>query len=198
MIRDHENQRMGMVHDVVLAMPSGRIRFLLLDRTRQTDSNHEDLTFAWDQLNYDPNSGHFQSFSERAHTGKFEEECKEQEGTSLIRGRNLSGRQIQAVDGQVFGELREVILDVERGKAIYALFADTSGKHYPLPWAVLSYDGDKSTFHLQARQHQLRSAPHFGKIGGPQAPFDWSERVWAERIHEHYGVQPYWTVRRPG
>ncbi|MDF2095348.1 PRC-barrel domain-containing protein [Aquibaculum arenosum] len=196
MIRDHENQWLGMVKDVVLAMPSGRIQFLSLDRADQPDSNQE-LVLSWDQLNYDPDSGNFKSLSEREQAGELAQELEEQAGTGLIRGRDLSGRQVRAADGEVFGELREVILDVERGEAIYALLADTSGKHYPLPWAVLSYDEDKRIFHLQAQHHQLRSAPHFGKGGEPQAPFDWSERVWAERVHEHYGVQPFWTVSRP-
>ncbi|HLW28680.1 MAG TPA: PRC-barrel domain-containing protein [Kiloniellales bacterium] len=118
----------------------------------------------------------------------------------LIPAKRLAGSQLQGTDGRTIGTIREVVVDRQSGRVIYLLMDPTDQEQeevaaphrgYPLPWQLVSYDAGKKAFRLDTDPGHLQRAP------GAEAaePIDWEDRVWAERLHEHYGLQPYWTVR---
>jgi len=117
----------------------------------------------------------------------------------LISAKRLAGAPLTGTDGRAIGAIREVVIDRRSGRVIYLLMDAEKGsesrsgsaKAYPLPWQLVTFDRESETFRLDADPEHLKRAP--GADGPP--PVDWNDRVWAERVHEHYGVQPHWTVR---
>lgn len=117
----------------------------------------------------------------------------------LISARRLAGAPLTGTDGRQIGAIRELVIDRHSGQVIYALMeteieaeaATSGGMAYPLPWRLVTYDPNKRAFRIDADPEHLKRAPG----AEVDAPIDWEDRVWAERLHEHYGLQPYWTVR---
>jgi len=116
----------------------------------------------------------------------------------LISARKLTGTPLLGTDGRRVGSIEEVVIDRQSGQLIYTLMAPSEerertrrGLAYPLPWQLVVYDRERSAFRLDADAEQLKRGPSTEA----DAPVNWEDRVWAERLHEHYGLQPYWTVR---
>lgn len=118
----------------------------------------------------------------------------------LVSARQLAGTKLLGADGQELGTVREVVVERHQGKLIYALMEvpqEAGGEPaagsalYPLPWPLLTYEAERDLFHLKADPEHLQRAPRVEV----EEPVDWQDRLWAERLHEHYGLQPYWTVR---
>jgi|GEM_PF-2104385 len=195
-VRDPEGAMLGSVRDLLLEPRSGRLRYLLLAPAEQSDPGPDAPRLAWDRLRHDPESGAFQVADEREASG-------EPAGKSgLLHGRDLAGAALNSADGEAIGRLNDLVVDGERGEAVYALLEDEEGRRIPLPWALLAYDEASRGFRLAAERERLRGAPNAHSDArsdaGTSEPIDWSDRVWAERLHEHYGLQPYWTVRSQG
>lgn len=192
-----DGEPLGEVRDLLLDLRSGRVRRLLL---ASADADRGTRALDWSRLSYDAEGGRFLAADPQS-----PESTEDRGGAArepeLTPARDLAGTPLCAADGEAFGRLREVVLDAWHGRAIYALLEDESGRRYPLPWALLAYDEAAGGFRLETDRQRLRSAPRAGPedgLGdGPEQPVDWSDRVWAERLHEHYGVQPWWTVRSP-
>lgn len=115
--------------------------------------------------------------------------------------KKLAGAPLTATDGRKIGTISDVIIDRDSGALLYVLMdvssdevgiADPGKMSYPLPWQLISYNTSKRTFQLDIESDHLKRAP---SIKSSTPPLDWEDRVWAERLHEHYGLQPYWTVR---
>jgi len=207
LVCDRDGEPLGRVQDLLLDLRSGRVRRLLLTAR---DPSRGTLALDWDRLRYDAEGGRFLAADPQS-PETAEDPGEASRGPEPTSARDLTGTPLCAADGEAFGWLREVVLDAWHGRAIYALLEEEEGgRRYPLPWALLAYDDAAGGFRLETDRRRLRSAPRAGPDdgageaagegahGGPEQPIDWTDRVWAERLHEHYGVQPYWTVRAPG
>jgi hypothetical protein len=53
---------------------------------------------------------------------------------------------------------------------------------------VLSYDRGMGGYVVDLDPNLLKSAPGYEQ----DDTVDWADEAWNRRLHEHYGVPPYW------
>lgn len=95
---------------------------------------------------------------------------------------------VQSTEGQKVGKVNKVVVDMDQGRIAYVLVnAQEGGGNYIIPWKALQSDPQQKTLTLNKSPEQLRQAPK-GEI---QA----IDRQMGRRIHEFYGVSPYWEER---
>lgn len=125
----------------------------------------------------------------------------ESANAGIVSAKLFDGERLFNSVGEEIGKVREVVIDHLHGRLAYVL-AERSlrgadglphAELVPMPWTLLTYDSGTGGLRL--------SDAGEAAWGSAEAlvthPIDWQDRVWAERLHEHYGVQPYWTVRSP-
>ena len=200
---DRKGDEIAALEDLVIDAAAGKTRYALL-RLAGTSSLRP---LPWEQLRLDVQSGSYSAdISDRqlrqTPSLKSGDAASGSEGwrqeKSLIPVTELADVPLTGTKGQKLGCIREVIIDRASGQIVYALMesgnagtAAPESHAYPLPWALIIYDHDSKGFRLELDPEHLKRAP---VVQGTR-PFDWEDRVWAERLHEHYGVQPRWTLR---
>jgi len=107
---------------------------------------------------------------------------------SALYGEKLVNRR-----DETLGLISDVWADIPRGRLIYALvtvggFMGLGERHFPIPWAAITYDADHHLFVLNADGLALEKAPNFDRAHWPD-PIDLE---WQVRVHRYYGVRPYW------
>lgn len=107
---------------------------------------------------------------------------------SLISASKVQGTDVYNASGEHIGDLDDVMIDKTSGKVAYAVitfggFLGMGKERRALPWAVLSYDTGKDGYVTQASDETLKKTPDLG---------DYGDRAWGTRLHQHYGVSPYW------
>jgi sporulation protein YlmC with PRC-barrel domain len=105
--------------------------------------------------------------------------------------------------GERVGHIREIMLDLPSGRIAYAVLAyrdeaqaeaaqsrETEGasKLFAVPWAALRLDPQHRRFILDVDRDRLRDAPGFDPQNWPTM----AQPVWASRLYQYYGVEPYW------
>ena len=91
------------------------------------------------------------------------------------------------------GEVYNLMVDKRSGKVEYAVmsfggFLGMGQSYHPLPWRVLTYDTGRGGYVVDLDKERLQAAPSFGRDETP----DWGNRDWGTRVHDYYGVPPYW------
>lgn len=86
------------------------------------------------------------------------------------------------------------MIDVQRGSVAYAVmscggFLGLGDKLFAIPWSALTLDADRHCFVLDADKERFEKAPGFDKDRWPAM----ADGDWASRVHEYYGVRPYWN-----
>jgi sporulation protein YlmC with PRC-barrel domain len=110
----------------------------------------------------------------------------------------LEGERVESRRGEELGSIAEIMLDVQRGTIAYAVLSREgfpgAGDHlFPIPWSALTRDADRRCFVLDADRETLERAPGFDTAHWPSM----ADASWAIRVHEFYGVRPYWTAASP-
>ncbi len=108
-----------------------------------------------------------------------------------ISTENVQGTNVFSPDGNQIGEIDHLMIDKRSGQVTYAVmsfggFLGLGHSHYPLPWAALHYNKDLEGFQTGVTEAQLKNAPQLSDDS-------WSSREWESRLHQHYGVNPYWA-----
>jgi hypothetical protein len=108
-----------------------------------------------------------------------------------ISTENVQGTNVYSPDGNKIGEVDHLMIDKQSGKVTYAVmsfggFMGLGHSHYPLPWGALRYDTGLDGYRTDVNEVQLKDAPQFSDDS-------WSNRDWESRVHDHYGVRPYWN-----
>lgn len=114
--------------------------------------------------------------------------------TSLITADKVQGTNVYNREGEKLGSVANVVLDKLSGRVAYADmsfggFLGIGDRHHPLPWAKLKYDTSKGGYVVDMNKEQLKNAPHYG--AGDQV--NWEDREWGKKVHDYYGVPPYWN-----
>jgi hypothetical protein len=65
-------------------------------------------------------------------------------------------------------------------------------KLFAIPWSAFRLDTDNKAFVLDVDKETLKNAEGFDKSNWPNT----ADRTWGQRIHEQYGVTPYWDEYR--
>ena len=114
--------------------------------------------------------------------------------TRLISADKVEGTDVYNPAGDKLGSINDVMIDKLSGKVAYADmsfggFMGIGDKHYPLPWSMLKYDTNKGGYVVNLDKQRLEGAPGYN----PDEKFDWEDENWARRVHDYWGVPPYWA-----
>ncbi|WP_333826787.1 PRC-barrel domain-containing protein [Pararhodobacter sp.] len=105
------------------------------------------------------------------------------DGSRLIPGRTLQGKNVYGQSGDVLGVIGDVIIDPSTAHIVYyviSLEGDENAPH-PVPVARLGYDHAREGYISDLSREQIESAP-------PQHDDWYEDQAWQLRSHEHYGV----------
>ncbi len=108
-----------------------------------------------------------------------------------ISTEDVQGTNVYGVDDSKVGEIDHLMIDKLSGRVTYAVmsfggFMGLGHSHYPLPWGALKYDERLGGYRTGVTENQLKDAPGLSDDA-------WTDRSWEQRVHQHYGVTPYWS-----
>jgi sporulation protein YlmC with PRC-barrel domain len=120
-------------------------------------------------------------------------------GPRLMTASTLEGNKVVNLQGETLGEIREIMLDVPRGRIAYAVMASggllgIGDKLFALPFSALTLDTDRKCFVIDAPKEKVQNAPGFDKDHWP----DSADLTWQKAVHSHYGSAPYWESSTSG
>ena len=113
--------------------------------------------------------------------------------TRLISADKVEGTDVYNPAGDKLGSINDVVIDKLSGKVAYADmsfggFLGIGERYHPLPWSVLRYDTTAGAYVVDLNKQVLEGAPTYGR----DERVDWEDRAWGQRVHDYYGVSPYW------
>jgi hypothetical protein len=105
----------------------------------------------------------------------------------------LIGDSVVNAAGEDLGEMKAIMVDVESGRIAYAVlsfggFLGMGNKLFALPWSAFTLDAGEKRFIMDIAKERLDHAPGFDKDHWPSM----ADASWARKLHEYYGVKPYW------
>lgn len=121
--------------------------------------------------------------------------AKTKHGSVILKGSDLIGRDVHNLQDEDLGKIEDLAIDARDGSVAYAVvsyggFLGMGDKLFAIPFQALRHDKDKCRLNIE--KAKLENAPGFDKDKWP----DLSDRVFGEKVHEFYGVEPSW--RRDG
>jgi hypothetical protein len=117
----------------------------------------------------------------------------QRETSRLISSDKVEGTSVYNKAGDSLGSIYHIMIDKVSGKVAYAVmsfggFLGIGERYHPLPWSVLTYDTNQGGYVVNLDKRQLEGAPTFAR----DERVDWEDRQWGQRVHDYYGVSPYW------
>jgi sporulation protein YlmC with PRC-barrel domain len=114
-------------------------------------------------------------------------------GPRLMTARTLAGENVMNPRGEDLGEIKEIMLDVPRGRVAYAVLSSggllgMGDKLFAIPWTALQLDTERKCFVLDVTREQLENAPGFDKDRWPNMAYE----PWGREVHSYYKVRVYW------
>jgi PRC-barrel domain len=115
------------------------------------------------------------------------------ETSSLIAANKVQDTPVYNNSGESLGSIHDVMIDKKSGNVAYAImsfggFLGIGNSYHPLPWSVLKYDTNKGGYVVNLDRRQLEGAPAYPAGSAPA----WGDRDFETKIHDFYGVNPYW------
>jgi hypothetical protein len=101
---------------------------------------------------------------------------------TLIASDRVEGTPVCGPNGQKIGVIERLMIDKLSGKVAYAVltfggFLHFGAKHFPVPWAALSYNVVRKAYEIEITNELLGSAPFYigdqdsiGAIGPGKVP----------------------------
>jgi hypothetical protein len=117
------------------------------------------------------------------------------ETPQLIAADKVEGTPVYNPKGEKLGTIANVMIDKISGRVAYADmsfggFLGIGDRHHPLPWEVLTYDPNVEGYVVSLDKDLLEGAPTHSS----DEPVDWEDRQWGRKVHDYYGVPPYWGL----
>lgn len=122
-----------------------------------------------------------------------DDQLAQRETSRLISCDKVEGTAVQNRQGESLGSIDNIMIDKYTGKVAYAVmsfggFLGIGERYHPLPWSVLKYDAGAGAYVVDLSKQVLEGAPTYGR----DERVDWEDRAWGQRVHDYYGVSPYW------
>lgn len=110
----------------------------------------------------------------------------------ILAADTLQGDRVMNRAGEMLGKIRDVMIDVPRGRIACAVMSSggESGygdRLYALPWSALTLDVAHHCFVLDVSRERLLAAPGFDRERWPAAP----DESFMQIVHEYYGRPSY-------
>ena len=120
-----------------------------------------------------------------------QQSLKRDETYNLIAASKVQGTDVYNSAGEHIGDIDELMIDKMSGKVAYAVitfggFLGMGQQRRALPWSILTYSTGEQGYVTDASDDILRSTPETD---------DYANRDWGTRLHQHYGVPPYWLPK---
>lgn len=119
-------------------------------------------------------------------------------GPALMGASTLVGDNVFSSDNEEVGKIKEIMLEVESGRIVYAVmscggFLGLGDKLLALPWPALTLDTTHKCFVLNVSAEKVKQAPGFDKDHWPAM----ADIGWATTLHEYYGTRAQWEEDAP-
>jgi sporulation protein YlmC with PRC-barrel domain len=120
-------------------------------------------------------------------------DLKATETLNLIAADKVEGTAVYNPAGDKLGTVENLMIDKHNGRVSYAVmsfggFLGMGESRHPLPWDTLKYDTNMGGYVVNMDTEMLRRAPTYEEAQGA----NWEDRDWNRRVHDYYGVAPYW------
>jgi hypothetical protein len=117
-------------------------------------------------------------------------------GRFVMSSDDLVGDRVVNAANEDLGTVEHIMIDVATGRVAYAVLAfggvfGLGEKLFAIPWAALTLEAEHRRFVMSIDKERLERAPGFDKDHWPVM----ADAPWAQRIHDYYGVRPYWKDR---
>lgn len=114
-------------------------------------------------------------------------------GPDVMAAHTLEGNRVVSSDNEDIGKIKDVMVDVQRGRIAYAVlssggFLGIGDKLLALPWGALTLDTTQKCFLLNVTAEHVKNAPGFDKDHWPSM----ADIGWATQVHEYYHAEPHW------
>jgi sporulation protein YlmC with PRC-barrel domain len=114
-------------------------------------------------------------------------------GPRLMTARTLTGEDVVNRQGEDLGEIKEIMLDVPRGRVAYAVLSaggllGMGDKLFAIPWKALHLDTERKCFVLDVDKERLENAPGFDQDRWPNMRHE----PWGREVHAYYNATVYW------
>lgn len=112
---------------------------------------------------------------------------------TILSSSTISGDKVVNRTGENLGEIKDLMIDTESGRVAYAVlefggFMGLGSKLFAVPLNAMEVDTENHQFVFDQPKERLKDAPGFDKDHWPT----FSDRTWGSKVHEYYGVRPYW------
>lgn len=122
----------------------------------------------------------------------------------LTTAQGMQGRQVTGMNGQMVGEIDQVLIDPDHGHVAYVLLAQAQflgmgGQWLPVPFEALEWSMSNQNYLLTVSVDKLRRMPLLPRQTLPtRVP-----TANLQQLYAHYNVTPYWersaqAAERPG
>jgi hypothetical protein len=114
------------------------------------------------------------------------------ETSRLIAADKVEGTAVYNAAQEKIGSIENIMIDKLSGKVAYAVmsfggFLGIGDNYYPLPWSMLKYDTRVGGYVVNLDKKVLEGAPSYGA----RDRIDWDDEKWGRRVHDYYGIAPY-------
>jgi PRC-barrel domain len=120
------------------------------------------------------------------------------ETSTLIAADKVQGTDVFNNGGDRLGSVHDLMIDKQTGQVAYAImsfggFLGIGNSYHPLPWSLLRYNQNLGGYVVELNESLLKSAPSY-PIGTEPA---WGDPEYESKLHDYYGVGPYWSIPAP-
>lgn len=111
-----------------------------------------------------------------------------------LSASSLMGDKVVNAQSENIGNLKDIMIDTGSGKIAYGVLdfggvAGMGNSLFAVPWASFSIDTENENLRLNVDKETLKNAEGFDQNNWP----DTANREWGQKVHDHYGVTPYWN-----
>ena len=116
----------------------------------------------------------------------------------LIAADKVQGTDVFNHGGDRLGSVHDLMIDKQTGQVAYAImsfggFLGIGNSYHPLPWSLLRYNTNLGGYVVEIDQRRLEDAPSY-PVGTEPA---WGDPEYEGKLHDYYGVGPYWSIPGP-
>ncbi len=120
-------------------------------------------------------------------------ELDKDETATIIAADKVEGTPVYNLKNEKLGTIEDVMIDKRSGKVAYAVmsfggFLGMGESHHPLPWQMLRYNTETGGYVVNLDRKTLEGAPYYGA----DERVDWADERWGRKVHDYYGVAPFW------
>ncbi len=114
---------------------------------------------------------------------------------SLIESDRVEGTAVYGADDSHIGTIKRLMIDKGSGQVAYAVmsfggFLGLGEDTHTLPWGKLTYDTGLGGYRTDISSDQVKGAPSYAR----DENYDWRDRESERKLHDYYGVSPYWGL----